>query len=118
MKLRRSILTILIPSGVTLNDLGTASKHREKSLANPSRHRSWALNSAGLCSSPARSGRIVALQRIEVVIIMNHVRIESIIGGATRWEVPLQNQGGGPGMLPMYEPTLEERRWKNNRSLA
>ena len=50
MKLRRSILTILIPSGVTLNDLGKASKHYEKWLANPSRHRSWALNGAGLCN--------------------------------------------------------------------
>jgi len=30
---------------------------------------------------------------------MNRVRIESIVGGATRWEVPLQNQGGGSGKV-------------------
>ena len=33
MKLRRSILTILIPSGERLNDLGTAGTHCDKSLA-------------------------------------------------------------------------------------
>ena len=50
-------------------------------------------------------------------IIMNRVHIESTIDSATRWEVPLQNQGRGPGMLPTSGPPLEETRWENNRSL-
>jgi hypothetical protein len=43
-------------------------------------------------------------------IIMNRVHTESIIDGATRREVPLQNQRGGPGMLPTYGSPLEETR--------
>jgi len=50
-------------------------------------------------------------------IIMNRVYIESINVGATRSEVPLQNQRGGPGILPLYGPPLEETGWENNRSL-
>jgi len=68
-------------------------------------------------SSPARFGHLLVLQRIELVIIMNRVHIESINVGATRSEVPLQNQRGGPGILPLYGPPLEETRWENNRSL-
>lgn len=50
------------------------------------RHRPVQLN------SPARLAHLLVLKCIELVIIMNRVHSESIIGGATRWEVLLQKQ--------------------------